>query len=82
MDTIAPASAAAVPTGRPADAQAVVNTAVPPQRQAYYERIARQRLTPLWESLHALVPPQPRPKAVAAGPHNHHVRPTEARRDR
>lgn len=75
MDTIAPASSAAVPTpavppatqaGRPADAQTAVNTAVQPQREAYYERIARQRLTPLWESLHALVPPQPRPKAVAA----------------
>ncbi|RMX06650.1 gentisate 1,2-dioxygenase [Corticibacter populi] len=36
------------------------------ERQAYYERIAAQRLTPLWESLHSLVPAQPRPKAVAA----------------
>lgn len=35
-------------------------------RTAYYERIGRQNMAPLWESLHALVPPYPRPKAVAA----------------
>lgn len=37
-----------------------------PQRQAFYEEIGRQHMTPLWESLHALVPPQPRPTAVPA----------------
>jgi gentisate 1,2-dioxygenase len=36
------------------------------ERSEYYERIARQRLTPLWESLHALVPPQPAPSCVPA----------------
>ncbi|KAF1021162.1 MAG: Gentisate 1,2-dioxygenase [Paracidovorax wautersii] len=36
------------------------------ERQAYYDDIAQQGLAPLWESLHSLVPPQPRPKAVAA----------------
>ena len=28
-------------------------------RQAYYDAIAPLGLTPLWEVLHALVPPQP-----------------------
>ncbi|CAM3609353.1 gentisate 1,2-dioxygenase [Paracidovorax anthurii] len=37
-----------------------------PDRQAYYDRIARQGLAPLWESLHSLVPREPRPQAVAA----------------
>ncbi|CAB3708551.1 gentisate 1,2-dioxygenase [Paraburkholderia rhynchosiae] len=36
------------------------------ERTAYYERIAQQRLTPLWESLHNLVPKAPRPQAQAA----------------
>jgi len=35
-------------------------------RAAYYEQIARQRMTPLWESLHNLVPKQPQPKAQPA----------------
>ena len=35
-------------------------------RQAYYERIARDNLTPLWEVLHALVPPSPTPSVVPA----------------
>ena len=35
-------------------------------RTAYYERIARQHLAPLWESLHALVVSSPQPKAVPA----------------
>ncbi|HEX7907546.1 MAG TPA: gentisate 1,2-dioxygenase [Paraburkholderia sp.] len=35
-------------------------------RTAYYEQIARQRMTPLWESLHSLVPKTPRPKALPA----------------
>jgi gentisate 1,2-dioxygenase len=36
------------------------------QRAAYYGQIAQQKLSPLWESLHNLVPKQPKPKAVAA----------------
>jgi gentisate 1,2-dioxygenase len=36
------------------------------ERRAYYERIAQRHLTPLWEVLHALVPPTPRPAACAA----------------
>ncbi|MBN3788711.1 gentisate 1,2-dioxygenase [Burkholderia sp. Ac-20353] len=35
-------------------------------RSAYYARIAQQRLTPLWESLHNLVPKEPQPKALPA----------------
>jgi gentisate 1,2-dioxygenase len=36
------------------------------QRSAYYDQIARQRMAPLWESLHSLVPTQPKPQAQAA----------------
>ncbi|MGO4329590.1 gentisate 1,2-dioxygenase [Cupriavidus sp. 2TAF22] len=36
------------------------------ERAAYYDRIGRNQMTPLWESLHALVPPQPRPQAQPA----------------
>ncbi|CAB3798252.1 Gentisate 1,2-dioxygenase [Paraburkholderia ultramafica] len=36
------------------------------QRSAYYEQIASQRMAPLWESLHNLVPKQPKPQAQAA----------------
>jgi gentisate 1,2-dioxygenase len=32
-------------------------------RTLYYEQIARQRMAPLWESLHNLVPKSPQPKA-------------------
>jgi gentisate 1,2-dioxygenase len=35
-------------------------------RRQYYERIAAQHMTPLWEVLGALVPPSPRPDAVPA----------------
>ncbi|WP_028222371.1 gentisate 1,2-dioxygenase [Paraburkholderia oxyphila] len=35
-------------------------------RAAYYEQIAQQRLAPLWESLHSLVPKAPQPKALPA----------------
>lgn len=31
-----------------------------PERRAYYERISHENMAPLWESLHVLVPPQPR----------------------
>ena len=37
-----------------------------PERQRYYERIARHDLTPLWEVLHALVPPAPASTMQAA----------------
>jgi gentisate 1,2-dioxygenase len=36
------------------------------ERAAYYERIGAQHMTPLWEVLGALVPPQPRSPAQAA----------------
>ena len=36
------------------------------ERRRYYETIAPLHLTPLWESLHALVPPEPRTPAVPA----------------
>ncbi|HEV3422877.1 MAG TPA: gentisate 1,2-dioxygenase [Paraburkholderia sp.] len=43
----------------------VANTQ-PEQRVAYYGQIAQQKLSPLWESLHNLVPKQPKPQALAA----------------
>ena len=36
------------------------------QRKAYYRRIGDHNMTPLWEVLGALVPPNPRPTAVPA----------------
>lgn len=36
------------------------------ERGDFRARLALQRLTPLWESLHALVPPQPAPRCVPA----------------
>jgi gentisate 1,2-dioxygenase len=36
------------------------------QLAAYYERLARKGLSPLWEALHNLVPKQPQPQAQAA----------------
>ena len=36
------------------------------ERRAYYDRIGRHRMTPLWEVLGALVPPSPRTPAVPA----------------
>ena len=36
------------------------------ERAAYYERIGTRNMTPLWEVLGALVPPQPRSPAQAA----------------
>ena len=35
-------------------------------RAAYYARIGRSHMTPLWESLHALVPREPQPRIVPA----------------
>jgi gentisate 1,2-dioxygenase len=43
-------------------------------RRAYYERIARHHMTPLWEVLGALVPPQPASSAVPACWHYAEVR--------
>jgi gentisate 1,2-dioxygenase len=37
-----------------------------PKRREYYERIARQDMTPLWEVLGALVPPRPATPCVPA----------------
>lgn len=36
------------------------------EREAYYGKIAERNLSPLWESLHTLVPTAPRPQSVAA----------------
>lgn len=36
------------------------------ERKAFYERIGRENLAPLWEVLAELVPPHPRPKCVPA----------------
>ncbi|MBU7443530.1 gentisate 1,2-dioxygenase [Paraburkholderia fungorum] len=36
------------------------------ERAEYYGQIRRKNMAPLWESLHNLVPPQPRPQAQAA----------------
>lgn len=41
-------------------AAAIDPATVRAERQAYYERIGRARLAPLWEVLHALVIPQPK----------------------
>ena len=40
--------------------------AVTPERAAYYAQIARSGMSPLWESLHALVPKSPRPQTLPA----------------
>jgi gentisate 1,2-dioxygenase len=44
-------------------------------RARYYERIAALGMTPLWESLHALVPPQPAPRCVPAMWNYEQIRP-------
>jgi gentisate 1,2-dioxygenase len=36
------------------------------QRAGYYQQLSEQRLSPLWESLHHLVPKEPRSRATAA----------------
>jgi gentisate 1,2-dioxygenase len=40
--------------------------AVTPERAAYYERIGKENLAPLWEVLRGLVPPEPRTPCVPA----------------
>lgn len=42
------------------------STAAARERQAYYDAIRPLHLSPLWEQLHTLVPPQPRTPCVAA----------------
>jgi gentisate 1,2-dioxygenase len=37
-----------------------------PTREQFYEQIRALNMTPLWESLHSLVPPAPRPSCVPA----------------
>jgi gentisate 1,2-dioxygenase len=46
-----------------------------PERQAFYDRIAPGNLAPLWENLHRMVTPEPRPTAVPAIWRYHEVRP-------
>ena len=46
-----------------------------PERQAFYDRIAPQNLAPLWEQLHNLVTPEPRPECLPAIWHYRDVRP-------
>ena len=46
-----------------------------PERQAFYEKIAPANLAPLWENLHRMVTPEPRPTAVPAIWHYRDVRP-------
>ncbi|WP_028207279.1 gentisate 1,2-dioxygenase [Paraburkholderia nodosa] len=41
-------------------------SATTPEREAYYAQIAHSGMSPLWESLHALVPKSPRPQALPA----------------
>jgi gentisate 1,2-dioxygenase len=41
-------------------------TQITNERQAYYQAIRALHLSPLWEQLHALVPPQPNTPCVAA----------------
>ncbi|WP_233835255.1 gentisate 1,2-dioxygenase [Paraburkholderia sp. ZP32-5] len=41
-------------------------TDVKSERAEYYGQIKQSNMAPLWESLHHLVPPQPRPQAQAA----------------
>lgn len=43
-----------------------MNAAVNPERQRLYEAMSPLNLTPLWEVLHALVPPQPRSRCEPA----------------
>jgi gentisate 1,2-dioxygenase len=45
---------------------ATLSSDVQRERASYYERIGALNMTPLWEVLHALVPPQPRPQVQAA----------------
>src|SRR5216117_2136733 len=45
------------------------------ERKAFYERIDKHSLTPLWEALANLVPPHPAPACVPALWHYRDVRP-------
>lgn len=46
-----------------------------PERQEFYDRIAPAHLAPLWEQLHSLVTPEPRPACLPAIWHYREVRP-------
>ncbi len=52
-----------------------VTPARTPERQAFYERIAPANLSPLWEQMHNLVTPEPKPACVPAIWHYREVRP-------
>src|SRR5207302_11438147 len=52
-------------------AQSTVDT---PERQAFYDRISRQNLTPLWLSLADLVTPEPRSQCQPASWHFSEIR--------
>jgi gentisate 1,2-dioxygenase len=50
----------------PAASSDSVAGAVTPERAAYYERIGKENLAPLWEVLRGLVPPEPKTVCVPA----------------
>jgi gentisate 1,2-dioxygenase len=56
------------------NAEAALSVDTRAQRREYYERIAANHMTPLWEVLGALVPPSPRPEAKPAIWHYAQVR--------
>jgi gentisate 1,2-dioxygenase len=56
----APGNGAIPPSGES------VAGAVTPERAAYYSRIGKENLAPLWEVLKGLVPPEPRTPCVPA----------------
>lgn len=68
-----------------AKAKTTVDAASPPKsadpaRRAYYERISKHDLAPLWEVLKAIIPEQPKPTCVPAIWHFDEIKPfvTEA----
>ena len=54
------------PTGLMSQPGESVAGAVTPERAAYYERIGKKNLAPLWEVLKGLVPPEPKTPCVPA----------------
>jgi gentisate 1,2-dioxygenase len=55
----APSTGAAQPSSES------VAGAVTPERAAYYDKIGKENLAPLWEVLKGLVPPALRPRPLA-----------------
>jgi gentisate 1,2-dioxygenase len=51
------------PQQREDEMEAVADRATSERRKEFYDRLAPQKLAPLWEVLKGLVPPEPRPKA-------------------